>query len=166
MQFAIWFVCLSKMQSYGREIQFQGMRSVHMPFGERRELHINMLKKFIKPLCTYVYRLYKLLYSRLYYDAMSIKIPTYCTYSAVFSLMIFWKIAFHAVIIFRLVFYWSGAPERILILIYKPHCHYQNFSPLANVLYLTATTNKTPLRNGNCPITDSITKMGVAHTVW
>ena len=52
MQFAIWFVCLSKMQSYGREIQFQGMRSVHMPFGERRELHINMLKKFINPLCT------------------------------------------------------------------------------------------------------------------
>ena len=55
MQFAIWFVCLSKMQSYRREIQFQGMRSVHMPFGERRELHINMLKKFIKPLIVLTY---------------------------------------------------------------------------------------------------------------
>jgi hypothetical protein len=49
--------------------------------------------------------------------------------------------------------------------IYKPHCHYQNFSPLANGLYLIATTNKTPLRSGNCPITDPITKMGVARTV-
>ena len=49
--------------------------------------------------------------------------------------------------------------------IYKPNCHYQNFSPLANGVYLIATTNKTPLRNGNCPITDPITEMGVAHTV-
>ena len=49
--------------------------------------------------------------------------------------------------------------------IYNPHCHYQNFSPLANGLYFTVITNKTPLRNGNCPITDPITEMGVAHTV-
>ena len=47
--------------------------------------------------------------------------------------------------------------------IYKPH--YQKFSPLANGLYLISTTNKTPLRNGNCAITDPITEMGVAHTV-
>ena len=47
----------------------------------------------------------------------------------------------------------------------KPHCHYQNFSPLANGLYLIATTNKTPLHNGNFPITDPITKKGVADTV-
>ena len=45
--------------------------------------------------------------------------------------------------------------------IYKLHCHYQNFSPLANGLYLIATTNKTPLRNGNCPIMDPITEMAV-----
>ena len=34
---------------------------------------------------------------------------------------------------------------------------------MANGLYLIATTNKTPLRNRNCPITDPITEMGVAH---
>ena len=28
--------------------------------------------------------------------------------------------------------------------IYKPHCHYQNFSPLANRVYLTAMINETP----------------------
>ena len=50
--------------------------------------------------------------------------------------------------------------------IYKPHCQYQNFSPLVNKVYLIAIINKTPLRNGNCPITDPIAKMGVAHTVW
>ena len=49
--------------------------------------------------------------------------------------------------------------------IYKPHCHYQNFSPLANGLYLIATTNKTPMYNANCPVMEHITKMGVAHTV-
>ena len=49
--------------------------------------------------------------------------------------------------------------------IYKPHCHYQNFSPLANGVYLKAIINKTLLRNGNCPITNLITKMGVANTV-
>jgi hypothetical protein len=42
-------------------------------------------------------------------------------------------------------------------MIYKPHCHNQNFSPLANGLYLITTTNKTLKRNGNCPITDPIT---------
>ena len=57
------------------------------------------------------------------------------------------------------VYIWSK-PQ----VIYKPHCHYQNFFPLANGLYLIATTNKTPLRNGNCPVTNLITKMGVAHT--
>jgi hypothetical protein len=45
------------------------------------------------------------------------------------------------------------------------HCHYQKFSLLANVVYLIAIINKTPLRNGNCPITDPIAEMGVAHTV-
>ena len=49
--------------------------------------------------------------------------------------------------------------------IYKPHCLYQNFSPLANGLYFIATTNKTPLRNGNCPVTNPITEMGVARTI-
>ena len=49
--------------------------------------------------------------------------------------------------------------------IYKPHCHYQNFSPLANGVYLIAIINKTPLRNGNCPITGPLAEMGVAHTV-
>ena len=49
--------------------------------------------------------------------------------------------------------------------IYKPHCHYQNFSPLANGVYLIVIINRTPLPNGNCPITDPITEMGVAHTV-
>ena len=49
--------------------------------------------------------------------------------------------------------------------IYKPHCHYQNFSVLTNGLYLIVITNKTLFRNGNCPITDPITEMGVAHTV-
>ena len=48
--------------------------------------------------------------------------------------------------------------------IYKPHCYYLNVSHLANGLYLIVTTNKTPLHNGNCPITDPITKMGSAHT--
>ena len=50
-------------------------------------------------------------------------------------------------------------------MIYKPHCHYQNFSPLANGVYIILIINKTPLRNGNWPITDPITEMGVAHTV-
>ena len=36
--------------------------------------------------------------------------------------------------------------------IYKPHCHHQNFSPLAKGVYLIAIINKTLLRNGNCPI--------------
>ena len=36
---------------------------------------------------------------------------------------------------------------------------------MADGLYLIVTTNKTRLRNGNCPITDPITEMGVAHTV-
>ena len=49
--------------------------------------------------------------------------------------------------------------------IYKPHCHYQNVSTLANRVYLIAIINKTPLRNRNCPITNLIIKMGVAHTV-
>ena len=48
--------------------------------------------------------------------------------------------------------------------IYKPHCHYQKFSPLANGVYLIEIINKTPLSNGNWPITDPINKMGVAHT--
>ena len=30
---------------------------------------------------------------------------------------------------------------------------------------LLVITNKIPLRNGNCPITDPITEIGVAHTV-
>ena len=42
--------------------------------------------------------------------------------------------------------------------IYKPHCHYQNFSPLANGVYLIAIINKTPLPNETNPIA----KMGVA----
>ena len=50
-------------------------------------------------------------------------------------------------------------------MIYKSHCPYQDFSPLANGLYLIVITNETPLRNGNCPITDPITEKGVAHTV-
>ena len=49
--------------------------------------------------------------------------------------------------------------------IYKPHCHYQIFSLLANRVYLTASINKTLLCNENCPITDPIAEMGVAHTV-
>ena len=49
--------------------------------------------------------------------------------------------------------------------IYKPHCHYQNFSPLANGLYLIAIINKTPLHNGNYPIMDPIADMGVAHAL-
>ena len=49
--------------------------------------------------------------------------------------------------------------------VYKPHCHYKNFSLLANGLYFIVTTNKTLLRNGNCPIMDPITELGVAHTV-
>ena len=48
---------------------------------------------------------------------------------------------------------------------YKLHCHYQNVSPLANRVYLITIVNKTPLRNGNCPVTNLITEMGVAHTV-
>ena len=35
----------------------------------------------------------------------------------------------------------------------------------ANGVYLIVIINKTPLRNGNCPITDPITEMGVAHTM-
>ena len=48
--------------------------------------------------------------------------------------------------------------------IYKPHCHSQNFSPLANGVYLIAIINKTTLGNGNCPITNVIAEMRVAHT--
>ena len=40
-----------------------------------------------------------------------------------------------------------------------------DFLPMANRLQLIAITNKTPLRNVNCPIADTITKTGVAHTL-
>ena len=73
---AIWFVCLSKLQSYGREIQFQGMRSVCLLVRGVNSVKLTIcstLKKLIKPQCTYASRLHKLLYSTLYYDAM-------CTY--------------------------------------------------------------------------------------
>ena len=36
---------------------------------------------------------------------------------------------------------------------------------VANGVYLIAIINKTPLHNGNCPILDPTTKMGLAHTV-
>ena len=49
--------------------------------------------------------------------------------------------------------------------IYKPHCHYQNSSLLANGVYFIAIINKTPLRNGNCPIMNLIIEIGVSHTV-
>ena len=32
-------------------------------------------------------------------------------------------------------------------------------------VYRIAIINKTPLHNGNCPITDPIAKMGVAHNI-
>ena len=41
----------------------------------------------------------------------------------------------------------------------------QEFHNVTGV-YLIAIINKTPLRNENCPITDPIAEMGVAHTVW
>ena len=47
----------------------------------------------------------------------------------------------------------------------KPNYDNHDFSPLANGVYLIVIINKTPLRNGNCPITDPITEKGVAHTV-
>ena len=37
------------------------------------------------------------------------------------------------------------------------------FFPLANGVYFVVIIKKTSLHNGNCPITDPITKMGVAH---
>ena len=55
--------------------------------------------------------------------------------------------------------------KQLAQVIYKPHCHYQNFSPLTNRVYLIAIIDKTPLRNGNCPVINLITQMGVAHTV-
>ena len=36
---------------------------------------------------------------------------------------------------------------------------------MADGLYLRVITNKTLLRNGNCPKSDPITKMGIAYTV-
>ena len=48
-------------------------------------------------------------------------------------------------------------PQRI----YKAHYDYQNFSSLANGVYLIAITKQIPLGNGNSPITDTITVMGV-----
>ena len=47
----------------------------------------------------------------------------------------------------------------------KPHWGNHDLSPLANGVYLRVIINKTPLPNGNCPITDPITEMRVAHTV-
>ena len=38
----------------------------------------------------------------------------------------------------------------------KPHYGNYDFSPLANGVYLRVIINKTPLRNGNCPITGPI----------
>ena len=38
-------------------------------------------------------------------------------------------------------------------------------TPLANGVYFTVIINKTPLHNGNCPITNLIAEMGVEHTV-
>ena len=35
------------------------------------------------------------------------------------------------------------------------------FFPISQQVYLIAIINKTPLRNGNCPITNLITEMGV-----
>ena len=37
--------------------------------------------------------------------------------------------------------------------------------PLANGIYIIAIIYETLLYNGNCPIINLITKMGVAHTV-
>jgi hypothetical protein len=39
----------------------------------------------------------------------------------------------------------------------------QNFPPLTNGVYFMVIVKKTPLRNENSPITDPITKKGVAH---
>ena len=62
---------------------------------------------------------------------------------------------------------WGASNLYLLVpqMTYKTHCHYQNVSPLANEVYLIAIINKTPLRNGYCPVTNLITELGVAHTV-
>ena len=39
------------------------------------------------------------------------------------------------------------------------------FSPFANSVYLIIIINKILLHNGNCPISDPITEIGVAHAV-
>ena len=48
---------------------------------------------------------------------------------------------------------------------YIPHYGNHDFSPLADDVYRILIINKTPLCNGNCPIMDPITKMGIAHTM-
>ena len=77
---------------------------------------------------------------------------------------------------------WKSKWKKISIRICESFCHLDDFDahtlsdlqtqlPLPEFLtigqwgYLIAIINKTPLRNGNCPITNLITKMGVAHTV-
>ena len=45
----------------------------------------------------------------------------------------------------------------------KPHYGIQDFTPLANGVYFTVIIKKTPSCNGNSPITDPITEMGVAY---
>ena len=45
----------------------------------------------------------------------------------------------------------------------QPHYGSQDFSPLA-IGHFIEMIKKTPLRNGNSPIMDLVTEMGVAHT--
>ena len=45
----------------------------------------------------------------------------------------------------------------------KPHYINQDFSPLYNAVYFIEIIKQNPLHNGNSPITDPITKIGVAH---
>ena len=51
------------------------------------------------------------------------------------------------------------------VLILNPNRKNGPTSFMDGPLIAIAIINKTPLRNGNCPITDPIAEMGVAHTV-
>ena len=46
---------------------------------------------------------------------------------------------------------------------YKPHYGNQDVFPFPNGVWFVVNINKTPLRNGNSPITDPITETNIAH---
>ena len=57
-------------------------------------------------------------------------------------------------------------PARRYVQLCKPHYGNQEFFPLVNGVYFSVIIKKTALSNGNSPITDPFTEMGVLHSIY